>query len=149
MANIVENIMTNIEASAVTILGASYQKLLFTSDVSKNDSRHIALGYGVRPLSAASSISITRAYTLDHTFELILTDLVARYISDAEKAIIINIMYDKCDQLFISMVNSKLSLPSSVLSVSSPSIAEPEFLEDQKFVVFRMQFVVKYRSLIS
>lgn len=149
MANIVQNIMTNIEASAVTILGASYQKLLFTSDVSKNDSRHIALAYGVRPLSAASSISITRAYTLDHTFELILTDLVARYISDAEKAIIINIMYDKCDQLFVSMVNSKLSLPASVLSVSSPSISEPEFLEDQKFVVFRMQFVVKYRSLIS
>jgi len=149
MATIVQNIITEAESLAATTLGGTYQRLEFIYDVGKNNVRNAALAYGVRPLAAIPAETINKVYTLDHDFELVLTDTIARAVSDDERRTALNTMYDKADEIFKAMVNTKINLASTVLLVSSPSLSEPEFLDDHKFVILRMQFTVKYRSALT
>lgn len=149
MSAIVQNIITQAESLASTTLGATYQRLPFVYDVTKNDVRHATLAYAVRPLSAIPAETVTKVYTLDHEFELILTDTIARAVSDDERRSALNTMYNKADEIFKALVNTKINLASTVLLVTSPSMSEPEFLYDHKFVVLRMQFTVKYRSALT
>ncbi len=149
MATIVSQIITNAEALAATTFGATYQRLKFVYEVTKNDVRGATLAYGIRPLSAIPVDGITRTYTVDHTFELVLMDTTARDLSDDERRAALNTMYDKADEYFKALVSTKLSLANLVWVVQSPSMSEPEVYPDQKFVVLRMQFVVKYRSSLS
>jgi hypothetical protein len=146
MANIVEQILTETKSLMATELGGDYQELAFIYDVEKNNLRGARMAYGVRPVDASSAATLTRSYTLDHVFEIILTDTFARGDSDAQRETSLNTMYDKADEIFKSLVNHKINLPSTVLNVEEPSIAEPEFLDDNKLIVLRMQYVVKWRS---
>lgn len=146
MSNYVQQIITNVKSEAATTLGSSYQELQFVYDVEKNNYRGAYLGYGVRPLEANTADGVVGAYTLDHGFELILTSNVARTDSDAEREDVLEVLYNKADEIFKALVNSKLGLASFVLNVFDPSISEPEFYDDSKFVVLRMQFIIKYRS---
>jgi hypothetical protein len=149
VSTIVTDILTNAKSTISTTLGASYQELRFVYDVSKNDLRAAYLAYGMRPLSATTADSGTvRAYTLDQGFEIILLNTSARPDSDAEKTTAIGVMYDKCDEIFKALVNSKAGVPSYVLVVNQPSISEPEFLEENKVIVLRMQLNIRYRSTI-
>jgi hypothetical protein len=149
MPGIVEDIITQAELLAASTFGATYQRLPYVYNVEKNDLRGAKLAYGVRALSAASFGSITRVYALDHDFELILTDTVARPVNDDERRTVLNTMYDKSDSFFKALVNTKLNLASTVLQVYEPSLLEPEFLDDSKFVILRMRFKVQYRSNLN
>lgn len=149
MSTIVQDILTQTKALAATTFGATYQELRYVYDVAKNDIRSGRLAYGVRPLSAATSAGVTRVYTMDHVFELVMTDTAARTDSDENAEDALNVMYSKADDLFKAMVNTKISLASTVLNVFNPSISEPEFIDDQKLIVLRMQFTVMYRSALN
>jgi len=117
--------------------------------VEKNNLRDAKLAYGVRPLDAANAATLTRSYTLDHGFEVILTDTFARGDSDKQREDSLKVMYDKADEIFKNLVNHKINLASVVLDIQDPSLSEPEFLDDSKFVILRMQYVVKYRSNLN
>lgn len=149
MATIVSDIITAAESLAATTFGATYQRLVFVYDVGKNTVNQAKLAYGVRPLAAIPVDGVMKTYTVDHTFELVLTDTIARALSDDERRSTLNTMYDKADEFFKAAVNTKLSNPNVVWVVQSPSMSEPEFLDDHKYVILRMQFVVKYRSSLS
>jgi len=149
MANIVEQIYDAIKSEVATSLGASYQELPFVFDVSKNDLRRIKKGYGVLHKSATSADSVTRVYALDHSFQVIFTETNGRTNSDADAQEALNVLYDKIDEIFKGMVLRKLGLNSIVLLVFEPSIEEPEFLDDNQFLVLRFGFIVKYRQTIT
>jgi hypothetical protein len=146
MATIVQNILNNVKSTAATVLGATYKELRYVYAIEKNDLRSSEKAYSCRPLSASPAESIVRHYTLDHQFELVLTDTVGRSDDDSQRFDILHTMYDKADEIFKELVNTKLSLSSTVLNVASPSMSEPEFINDNKLVILRMQFTVKYRS---
>lgn len=148
MATIVQDIVTNVNSIAATVLGASYHQLRFIFSVEKNDIRAGEKAYGCRPLAAIPAESVTRHYTLDHDFELILTDTIGRSDDDTQRSDALNTMYDKADEIFKELVNTKVGLPLVVLLLTSPSLAEPEILNDQKLVVLRMNFTVRYRSAL-
>ena len=148
MATIVENIVDNSKSTAATVLGAGYKELRFVYAVEKNDIRSAEKAYSVRPLSAIPAESTVKAYTVDHQFELVLTDTIGRSDDDTQRTDALMVMYDKIDEIFKAFINTKLSLPATVLWVSSPSISEPEFVLDNKLVILRMQYTVKYRSLL-
>lgn len=148
MATIVQDIITQSKSIASTLLGASYKELRFVYTVERNDIRSAEKGYSVRPLSATPAESVTRVYTLDHGFEFILTDTIGRSDDDSQRTDALNTMYDKADEYFKQIINTKINLPSVVLLVSSPSISEPEFVLDNKLVILRMQYTVKYRSAL-
>lgn len=146
MANTVQQIIAQVKSLCASTLGAEYQELRRVHEVEKNSFRDAKLAYGVRPLGAVNAETVTRSYTLDHTFELILTSNVARNDDDSQHEDVMETLFDNADEMFKAMVNTKLSLPLVVMSVQEPGISDPEILDDQKVVVLRMQFVVKYRS---
>ena len=144
---IVSDIITQAESLASTTFGATYQRIPYVYDVSKNDLRGSKLGYGVRPLAAITADGVTGVYTMDQDFELVLTDTIARPMDDDERRTALNTMYNQADTYFKALVNTKINLASTVLNVFSPSMSEPEFVD--KFVFLRMQFKVKYRSSLT
>ena len=146
MSAIVSNIITQTKLIAQTELGASYQELRFVQDVARNHLRGARLSFGVRPLGAIPVSTVTNYYTVDQTFEIILADSIARKDDDSEKEASLGEMYDQADEIFKAMINSKINLAASVLSVSQPTYLEPEIYDDQSMVVLRMQCVVKWRS---
>lgn len=149
MAAIVTTILTNMLSTISTTLGAGYQELRHVYDVTKNDIRTAKLAYGVRPLSALSSDpGMLRAYTVDQSFEIILSDTITRGASDAERTTAIGTMFDKADEIFKVLVNTKAGAASYVLVVNNPAMSEPEFLEDNQIVLLRMQLNIRYRSTI-
>ena len=148
MATLVPQILEQSRSIAATELGATYQRLAFIYDLSKLDIRRGRLAYGIRPLSAVPSSGIVRAFTLDHEFELILTDTIARGLDDSQRETAIDVMYDKADELMKLMINTKINLSNFVIHVFQPSISEPEFFDDNKVVALRTQYIVKYRSLL-
>ena len=148
MAAIVQNIITQSKVLAAGILGASYKELRFVYNVDKNDIRSAEKAYGVRPLEASPVETVTRVYTVDQRFELILTDTIGRSDDDTQRTDAMNVMYDKVDEIFKSLVNTKINLSSTVLNIVGPSISEPEFVLDNKLVILRMQYTVKYRSAL-
>lgn len=149
MANIVEQIITGVKAVAVAQLGSTYREIPFVYEVEKNNVRTAHLGYGLRPLAADFTTSVNRSYALDHRFELILTNSVARTDSNAQHLTALNTMYDQADEIFKDLVQTKVGLPTLVLNVFDPSLSEPELLDENKIVILRMQFTVKYRSSLT
>lgn len=146
MSAIVSDILTNVSSQAATTLGATWQELQYVHDVTRNHERNLKMAYGVRPLSGVPAPeSINRYYTMDHGFEIVLTDSIARQDSDTPVRTSIGTLYNKADELFKALVNTKISLPTTVLFISSPTIPEPEVIPG-KAVVVRVQFVVKYRG---
>jgi hypothetical protein len=130
-------------------LGSDYQELQYIYDIEKNTVRGARLAYGVRPLAADTAESVTRVYTLDQAFEIILTDTFARGDNDSQRETALNIMYDKSDEIFKELVNHKINLANFVLNIFNASLLEPEFLDDNKFIILRMQYLVKYRSALN
>jgi hypothetical protein len=149
MANIVEQIISGVKTVAADQLGATYQEIPFVFEVEKNNVRTARLGYGVRPLEANFTTSVNKTYALDHRFELVLSDTIARTDSNVQHLAAINTMYDKADEIFKDLVQTKVGLPTLVLNVFDPSLSEPELLDENKIVILRMQFTVKYRSSLT
>ena len=146
MADIVKRIRDEAEDIAEATLGSGYQKLRHVFNVEKNDLRNTRLGFRVRPLGAIPATTVTKTYTLDHDFELVLTDYAARTDNDLQRIESLDVMYDKADEIFKDYINSKINLADIVLLVDSPTLLEPEFVNDNKVIVLRMQFTVKWRS---
>jgi hypothetical protein len=149
MATIVQDIIDNSKSLALTILGPTYKELRFVYSVDKNDIRSAEKAYSVRPLDASEADSTVRVYTVDHRFELVLTDTIGRSDDDSQRTDALNTMYDMVDEIFKEFINKKLNLAATVLNVFGPNISEPEFVLDNKLVILRMQYTVKYRSALT
>ena len=147
--NLVEQINTALKTQVTTVLGPTYKELQYIFDVGKNSERGLTSAYGVRPLSASNAVGVTRYYTLDQSFEVILTGIAARTVNDTDKFNLIFTLYDKVDQILNQCFLTKLGLPNIVLLVDSPSINEIEFFDENQFIVLRFSLNVKYRRLIA
>jgi hypothetical protein len=103
----------------------------------------------VRPLDASPTQGVNRTYNMDHRFELILGDTIARAENDSQHLTSLQTMYDAADEIFKDLVQTKIGLPTLVLNVFDPSLSEPELLDENKIVILRMQLTVKYRSSLT
>lgn len=149
MADLVGTLVANAKTLVASTVGAGWVELPYLWDLSMNNIRTAKQGYGVRPLESNYSDGVTRVYTMDQRLEVILTDTIARGKDDSGITTSITALFNKCDEIFKVMVNSKLSAPSYVLLVHSPSTLQPELLEKERMIVLRLQFVAKYRSSIT
>lgn len=144
----VKDILTESRSIASTVLGPTYQRLAFIYDVTKLHERQARLAFGFRPLGAVPVPSVTKSITQDQEFELILTDTFGRGVTDEQREAALDVMYDKQDDIMAQMMLTKINLASVVISVTQPSISEPEFVDDNKLIVLRTQYIVKYRRLL-
>jgi len=149
MSTIVGDIVDESKALAVTTFGVTYHELNHIYDLTKNNIRLQKLGFAIRPLSADSVDSILKNYTLDHIFELILTDTTVRNDDDAVTETKFNTMFEKGHDFFKALVNTKINLATSVLNIQEPAFGEPEILPEVKLLVLRMQYTVKYRIALT
>lgn len=149
MSTHVTSIITEMKSQIATVLGATWQELQFVQELNRNNTRTAKNAYGVRPLDASSAEGAAlRTITLDHFFEIILTDALIRRKADTDVEASTGTLYDKADEIFKVLVNSKVNLPSIVLSVSEPSLSAPEIIEDANLIAVRMRVKVKYRSTL-
>jgi len=148
MATTVSSIMTQVKALASAELGTAWHELPNVLSLDANDDRRGSKGYGVRPLGASDAPSTLNSYALDHQFQLILMDSVARTDDDSQAMTVAGNLFDKMDEIYKSLVRTKVNLAGTVLIVGSPSLSEPEFIAGNKFVALRQNFNVKYRQTI-
>ena len=147
MANIVEQICTQIKVIASAQLGASYTEMRRVFEPDQNDFRTATKSYGVRPLGASSSEGVLRVYTLDHRFEILLMRSVVERNDDSLRLAAIYELYDKASEIFKNLEATKINLASIVLVVNDPAMDEVERLTNNT-VLLRQSFNVKYRESI-
>jgi len=146
MSNLVTQIIDGMETQIASTLGASYGKLDYVFSVEDNNFRGNALRYGVIPQGASDTEGVVRAVTLDHEFQVILTDnYINQPNTDSSQMIKLKTMYDKMDDLSNALYNSKVGLPSIVLLAIQTGYDEPEFIEEDNIVVLRATYSIKYR----
>lgn len=146
MATTVQDILTQMDAIAVSTLGSSYRKLRRVFDVLENDERDARFGYGSRPLSASPFPGVTGLETLEQEFEFIISDTWARGDSDAEAITSINNMYDKLDSVYKQFISTKINLPGTVVQVGRRSIEEP--IVSAIGIFIQIRFPVVYRQTL-
>lgn len=150
MSTVVADIRTGIEARVATSLGATYQKLRRFYLPEQNSQRDAEKGYAVIEGAAidASSEGTFKFYTLDHQFDIIVVDTIARDTEDSYKQTVAEDLYDKIDEMLVDFLGSGLGTISVtngiILTTNQPTISEPEFLENNS-VLIRASLNVKYR----
>ena len=150
MSNIVEQINDAVKTQVSTTLGGTFSELPYTFDVSKNNIRDFVKGFGVRPVNAIRASTVTKVYTADQEFEIILTDKFANRSNDANQKAVVFDLFDKMDDILVQLFLSKGGLAAIIYNIDPFTIDEPEFLDEQNsIVVQRMRITVKYRNAIA
>lgn len=148
--NIVEQINDGVTSEVASALGAGYSELSYLLDVQKNNFKTNTKRYGVRPLSGSTASGVTRQYTLDHSFQVILThDYFSNPSNDQDQRDKTFLLFDKLDEIMKNLFINKAGLPSIILNIDSVSIAEPEYFDEEKVVVLRADFNIKYRQAVN
>jgi hypothetical protein len=148
MSATVTTLLTNLKTISAGVLGGSWHPLRNVMDLQSNDLRTGAKGYGVRALSASSAATVTNTYALDHVFEVVLMDTVPRKDDESQAMTVIGTLFDLQDEIFKQIVRTKAGTGGTVILVSEPSLAEPEFVSGKEFVALRQQFLIRYRQTI-
>jgi len=150
MSTIITDIFTAIK-SEVTTQFPLKRELRRIFDVDQNEHRLIEDSFAVRHLEQVdvNESGITKAYTDEQRFEIILTEKTNDRLSDAAIQTQINSLYDNISELKKSFYFKKLGLPSTVLKVDNINVDEPELLNGREFLLIRMNIRVRYRELLN
>lgn len=150
MANAVSTIYDNVLALIAANVDSSFSELGFVHEIEKNDSRRLDKGYGLRFLDGPLTDTLTKAYTIDQGFEIILTRTNPRTLDDSDLISAEKLLYDAFnDDILPVLINKKAGSPGVVLLVSSPSFSEPELLNESKYVALRVQIIIRYRQNLT
>jgi hypothetical protein len=147
MSAIVTSIFNAITSTVTTALGPDYKQLRNIFKPEDNDLRIINKAYAVRHGASTNADGITRHYTMDQRFEVVLVNRASQRDDDAATQAIFGVLYDKADDILRAAFSTKLGIPSIVLNVDSPEISQPELLENDAAVIV-LSFNVKYRQAV-
>ena len=149
MANVVSQIRSAIETQVKSVGSLTdADKLRYVFDIEANDKRVLENGWHVLPLDAVNAAGVNKFYTLDQSFEIILTKTAPRQQDDDQALTAIDDLYSLADDLFKDMLDTQLGL-SFVLVVFDPSISAPELVLEGSAVALRIQLTVKYRQSVT
>lgn len=150
MIDTMRDIRDAMESEIAAELGATYSKLAYVVDVSKNSFRTNNNRYGVRALVASEVPGVTKNVHITQSFEVVLSKgYLESKIDDTE--LITKSLDNRSNLLGIykRFVNTKAGLPGTVLNVTNLQVDEPEILDEEKVVVQRATMDITYRfSLI-
>lgn len=149
MSTQVTQIHGAIKSGVASVLGASFHELQDTINLEANNLRVAKNGYAVKHGAIISAAGVTRVYTTDQVFEIILSQTNPRKDNDTSLQTTINELYDLADSIFVELLRTKLNLPGVVLNVFNPSITAPEFVNGKEFTILRFRVVVKFRNVVN
>lgn len=142
----VSEIISGMKTEIATALGASYQELPYVNVVESNNFRTNAKRYGVRALASEETSTVTKRLTLQHTFEVILTDLYYETnIDDSPLEAAKQNLFEQMLRIYQQLEITKAGAPTVVLNVTNISTLEPEILVEEKVVVLRANIDILYR----
>lgn len=140
------DIKNALEAEIQSELGASYKPLAYLEDVTKNSFRTSSERFGVRPLASSQVPGVTKHVQFIQSFEIVLSkSYTESNIDDSEQ---IDKSLDNRENvlaIYKRIVNNKGGLPLVILNVFDLSVADPEYLEEDKVAVQRATVNIQYR----
>ncbi len=150
MSNLVEQIADSMESQIALVIDGAYAELDYKFDVSKNDFFNNKQRYGVIPQGGATALSITKVYTVDQSFEVILThDYINVNKTDEDQRRVTYELFDQLDEILKQLFRSKAGLPNVILNIGEFTISDVEFKEEESLAVVRCQLLVTYRNAIN
>jgi hypothetical protein len=149
MATTVSTIFDNFKALIVSNLPADFQELPFPRTIDLNDVRRLDKGYALRLLDGPFTDTLTKAYTIDQGFEILLTRTNPRQLDEAEVENAEKFLFDAATDILIDVINKKANTPGIVLKVDQPSFGEPELVHNSEFVLLRVRVTITYRQQLT
>lgn len=146
--NIVEQIHSGIKTIAQATLGSDWVELKRVLKPEENDSRAVAKAFGIRHGAADTADGVTRVYTMDQRFEVVLARYAPPLSDDSQIQATFNDLFSKADDIFRALLLKKVGLPSIVLNVERPSLSQPDVLKNDAAVLV-MGLIVKYRNSVT
>ncbi len=148
--NVVEQINNAMKTRIASLLASPWAELNYVLDVGKNEFKGNTKRYGVRPLNGDTVSGVTRHYTINQDFEVILThDYIPHPTNDVDQRAKTFLLYDKMDVIFKDLFCSKANLNTIILNIEELNMAEPEYSLAENVVVLRALFTVKYRQAVT
>ena len=86
--------------------------------------------------------------TVDHTFQMILTDDFKNFDDDTTQHTKLMALYTTSQNAQVEFQKSRLALPTPghlVMLISLSGIEEPEFLGENNIVILRTNFKIQYK----
>ena len=146
MSNTSAQIIAGLETTVETAV-SGIAKLRFVNEIERNDFRSKDNRYGVKSLGAESVVGQVRTLTIDHDYEIAL---VQGYVNvspnDYNQLSTVDTLHDRMDDIAKAIQNTKIGLSSIVRLATLNTISEPEYLTDEKVVIIRAIFTIKYSS---
>ena len=144
---IVQEIVEAIKPIIASV--TSHTQLDYEYNVDLNSDRGYEKGYGFIPKDASFAEGRSMGFTtIDHTFQMILTDDFKNQDCDTAQSTALMALYEKSQTLLKDLQKSRLSLPTptnKVLLISGLEFEEPEFSGDNSTVALRLNFNIQYR----
>jgi len=140
---------TNIITRMGALLGSSFSQLSFVNNIHQNKFANTYKRFSCLPKAASITAGALQGNTLDHRFELILTD---SFNDGAKGNLNDNLQTQKIQELqdymlliYRDLQVNKNILSSGVLIVNELNINEAEFLEEEKVCIIRAFINIKYK----
>lgn len=141
-----------IRDSILTRLGTlltTFKKMSFVYEISENKFNGNVKRFGITSSSAGITEGEINFNTLDHKFEVYLTDTYmgpSQQLNDDYKSDKVVELQDLCLTVYKDLQKYKNTISSNIIIVNNLDIGSPEFLIDEKIVIIRMAFNVKYKT---
>jgi hypothetical protein len=142
---IVSDIIDAIESQINSIL-PEYKKAAFVYDLGLNNRKQAKKVYAIKPGSASNVTGSTMTITLDHDFDVTLSDIYnPKNDSDSSLQDKVLEMHEDIEELYKVLFQRKLGLVK-VLVVQVVDISEPDIDNDNNTVSLTVTFSIKYRK---
>jgi hypothetical protein len=142
---IVQEIVDAIEINIQSLL-PTYKKASFVYDLSLNNRKQSKKIYAITPQSASNVSGSTLAITLDHSFDVTLSDAYSpKNDSDINLQDKILEIHNDIESLYKELFQRRLGL-AKVLVVQVVDISSPEIDNDNNTVALTASFSIKYRK---
>jgi len=149
VANLVEQIKDALITEITTAVGAGWSELDYVHNVELNNFRNQTKRFGVRPLGGIQVSGVTREYTIDQDFEVILTHDYVNIDGDANQVTQSLLLFDKMDDILVRVILNKVGLPTVIMNITGFTLDEPEFIESANLVVQRTRIIIRYRQSLT
>ena len=145
----VKTITDNISLRLIAVLGPTFVKLSFGSDVSLNKFGRSTKRFAVVPRGANTTDGAVGINTLDHRWEITLTDGYvsgpAMAINDDLKLAKVSELQDNALSVYRDLQLNKSLLSSGILIVNQLNMNEVVFLEEENVAVLKFEVNIKYK----
>lgn len=144
----INDIKAGIEGR-LAVVAASYSRLAYQMDVSKNKFKGNSKGFSVQPISSAEADSVLGAFTNDHAFSITLTNSynegAKSQVGDTLKSSRVTEINDDILTIYKDLAVNKSLIDSSILVINDLAIEEAEFIEESNIIIIRCTVNIKYK----